>query len=73
MLGFHHLPKSKGNYSHMEVNNIIIIIVWMGCIGIDEYSCKSTTKSRKYNKMDVDGDGDNGDDGDAAVDDEDDA
>ena len=37
---------------------------------MDEYSCKSTTKSRKHNKMDVDGDGD---DGVAAVDDEDDA
>ena len=37
---------------------------------MNEYLCKSTTKSRKYNKMDVNGDGD---DGDAAVDDEDDA
>ena len=70
MLGFHHLPKDKGNYSYMEVINIIIVIIWMEYIGMNEYLCKSTTKSRKYNKMDVNGDGDVGD---AAVDDEDDA
>ena len=53
MLGFLHLPKNKGNYSHMEVINIIIVIIWMEYIGMNEYLCKSTTRSRKYNKMNV--------------------
>ena len=43
----------------------------MEYIGMNKYMCKSTLEFRKYNKMktnDIDGD-----DGDAAVDDEDDA
>ena len=38
------------NYSHMEAINIIMII-WMEYRGMNEYLCKSTTRVRKYNKM----------------------
>jgi hypothetical protein len=73
LLGFTISPRTNGNYSHIEVSNIIIAIQWMEYMGMIEYLFKFTTKLRKYHKMNLnDGDGD-GDGGDAAVDDGDDA
>ena len=41
-------------YSHMEVINIIMI-VWMEYKGMNEYLCKSTTRFRKYYRMNNNG------------------
>jgi hypothetical protein len=41
MLGFLHLPKNKGNYSHMKAINIISM-EWIKYYGANEYKSKST-------------------------------
>jgi hypothetical protein len=43
----HHLPKNKGIYSHIEGNNIVIIVKWMNNMRINEYLFKSITRVKE--------------------------